>query len=240
MIRPRLFLALLLLLPGLAGFGSPLGAAQSLLARPYHSAATLDLVPLLAPPPDQRGPVVQAELASMRKMQAARSMAQVDACMADQEISPFRFADVLGSSFTAAALPKTKALFDRILASTRGPVDSAKDHWARPRPPLADTRIKPCVKLPSSGSYPSGHSAAGYLAAMVLARMVPEKAGELYTRGRLFGDHRVLGGVHYPSDVEAGRMAATAFAAALFSDPGFEEDLAGAKAELRPALGMTR
>jgi acid phosphatase (class A) len=68
--------------------------------------------------------------------------------------------------------------------------------------------------------------------------MVPEKAVALFARGREFGDDRVILGVHFPSDVEAGRFAATALATALMQDPAFLKDFAEAKSELRRALGL--
>jgi acid phosphatase (class A) len=72
----------------------------------------------------------------------------------------------------------------------------------------------------------------------VLANMVPEKAPALFARGREFGDDRVILGVHFPSDVEAGRNAATALAAVLMQDAAFLKEFAAAKVELRGALGL--
>ncbi len=227
--------ALLLVLPALGSLPARLSAADLVLAKPYATASQVDLVRLVPPPPGEED--TRRELAAMFLLQQHRSPADEAACQADAEISIFRFADVLGDSFTPQALPKTRALFERALASSKQAVDPAKDHFARPRPPLADSRIKPCVKLPTNGAYPSGHSTAGNLMATLLADMLPEKAAELRARGRLFGDHRVLGGVHYPSDVDAGRLAAAALAQALFMDPEFQDDFQAARAELRKALG---
>jgi acid phosphatase (class A) len=73
---------------------------------------------------------------------------------------------------------------------------------------------------------------------IVLANMIPERSMELHARGVLFGYRRILAGVHYPSDVEAGKVAAAAIAESLFQDPQFQSDLAGAREELRSALGL--
>ena len=115
---------------------------------------------------------------------------------------------------------------------------AGKNAWNRPRPFEVSTEVKPVGELPGGSSYPSGNSTAGYLTAIVLANMVPEKAVALYERGREFGDDRVVLGVHFPSDVEAGRMAATALAAALEQDLVFVKDFEAAKLELRQALGL--
>jgi membrane-associated phospholipid phosphatase len=44
--------------------------------------------------------------------------------------------------------------------------------------------------------------------------MIPEKIAALFARGREAGYNRLVLGVHYPTDVEAGRLLATAVATA--------------------------
>ena len=68
--------------------------------------------------------------------------------------------------------------------------------------------------------------------------MVPEKAAALYARGREFGNNRIVLGVHFPSDIEAGRLAATAIAIALMENPAFIKEFDEARAPLRMALGL--
>ncbi|HEX7416538.1 MAG TPA: hypothetical protein VF315_00670 [Steroidobacteraceae bacterium] len=48
----------------------------------------------------------------------------------------------------------------------------------------------------------------------------------------------MVGGVHYGSDVQAGRIAGSVLAALLFDSPAFQRDAAAARAELRQALGL--
>jgi acid phosphatase (class A) len=74
--------------------------------------------------------------------------------------------------------------------------------------------------------------------AIILADMVPEKSTALFARGREFGDDRIVLGLHYPSDVEAGRFAAIALATALLQNRAFMKDFAEAKAELRQVLNL--
>jgi acid phosphatase (class A) len=117
-------------------------------------------------------------------------------------------------------------------------VSHAKGVYKRARPYALDPRIHPALGRPRDDSYPSGHAAAGYFFAIVLADMVPEKAAELYERGEAFARNRVIGGVHYPSDVETGKMSAALIAEALFASPDFQKDLSAARVELRAALGL--
>src|SRR6266550_935287 len=91
-----------------------------------------------------------------------------------------------------------------------------------------------------SYSYPSGHSTYGAMTAILLANMVPEKRGELFARGWDYGWSRVVGGVHFPTDVESGRIEATAMAALMMQNADFRADLAAARAELRRSLGLSQ
>ena len=101
----------------------------------------------------------------------------------------------------------------------------------------------PCLPqepLPAySYSYPSGHSTFGAMTAILLANMVPEKRAALFARGWQFGESRVIGGVHFPTDVESGRIEATAMVALMMQNPEFRTDFASARAELRKKLGLS-
>jgi acid phosphatase (class A) len=91
-----------------------------------------------------------------------------------------------------------------------------------------------------SYSYPSGHSTFGAMTAILLSNMVPEKQAELFARGWDYGQSRVIGGVHFPTDVESGRIEATAMVALMMQNGDFRTDFAAAKAELRKGLGLSQ
>jgi len=93
-------------------------------------------------------------------------------------------------------------------------------------------------ELSTSGSYPSSHATRGQLTAIILANMVPEKSAQIYARGREYGENRIVAGVHFPSDIEGGRLSATAIAAVLMQNDQFKMDFNEAKAELRNVLGL--
>ena len=58
----------------------------------------------------------------------------------------------------------------------------------------------------TSAAYPSGHATHGMVYAMILAEIAPEQRPALLQRGREIGWNRVIAGVHYPSDIAAGRV----------------------------------
>jgi acid phosphatase (class A) len=70
-----------------------------------------------------------------------------------------------------------------------------------------------------SPSYPSGHATRGLAYAAVLAELVPERREALLERGRQVGVDRVIGGVHWPSDIEAGQRLGAALVEIWLADP---------------------
>jgi acid phosphatase (class A) len=89
--------------------------------------------------------------------------------------------------------------------------------------------------LRTNGSYPSGHSAIGWAWALILTEIAPERADAILARGRSFGDSRAVCNVHWLSDVEEGRVIASATVAKLHSQADFRADLAAAGAEIATA-----
>lgn len=209
---------------------SPLATALSG-AEPYPLAQRIDLTSLLPPPPAAGSEADRADLAALLALQQSRSQAQLELAKADAEASVFRFADAVGKDFDAKRLPQTALLFERLTRSIGAVVGPAKDHWNRPRPFLASSEVQPTSR-PDGSTYPSGHAVLARLYAIVLADLLPQKRREIFARGDQFAQGRLVNGVHYPTDVEAGLIAATVIAAELRQQPAFRDDLARARAEL--------
>lgn len=201
---------------------------------------SLDLRRILPPPPGIDSPRARAELDELLTIQARRTKSEAELARRDAVRSIFRFADALEDApgFEAGRLPRTRALFWHLSVDETAVLEPAKRDFARPRPFAIEPRLAPIVARPSSGSYPSGHSMWAYTTALVLADMVPERRARLLARADQYARNRTVAGVHYPSDVEAGRLAGTALAAMLFTCPAFEREEAGARKELRTALGL--
>ena len=53
---------------------------------------------------------------------------------------------------------------------------------------------------------------------MVLAELRPERREALLAQGRQVGVNRVIGGVHYPSDIEAGQKLGARLAQAWLAE----------------------
>ena len=84
-----------------------------------------------------------------------------------------------------------------------------------------------------NNSYPSNNATIGWVWGLVLAALAPDRTVELMRRAAAFGDHRVLCGVHWESDVVAGRTVGAALFAQLQANDEFNADAAAARRELR-------
>lgn len=216
-----------------AAFGSAF--AQS---EPYVRADQVDLTHILAPAPAQDSAITREDVRILLDLQAARTPELVALANADVERTLSRFSDAMGTDLSKERAPLANALVDKAAKDANIIVHKAKDHWARVRPFLAFSQIKLVLPREESAAYPSGHATWGMMTAIILANMVPEKARVLYDRGIAFGFSRLIGGVHYPSDVEAGRISGSVVTAMMENDAGFKADFAKAAAEVRGLLGL--
>lgn len=212
----------------LSGCSTMQNAVLPVAARMTHAVDAVDILP---PAPSAEQTAAEAPI-----VRGPWSEARIAQARADNELDAFTaFAPVLGARFTPENYPRTRALFRRMYVPLGASLTIAKNRYQRPRPFMVDSAVHTCItpddELRGNGSYPSGHSAFGWGWALILAELAPSHADAILQRGRDFGDSRVVCGVHYPSDVEAGRVIAAAAIARLHADPGFQRDMEAARAE---------
>lgn len=206
-----------------------LGAASH-----YVEPASFNLREMLSDPPDAAATKNEMEL--VLHEQTMRTGADIQRINSEVDFSPATFAEILGPRFTKANLPETFALLKNVEDDAKAVVAPAKDLWNRPRPPLQDSRVKPSVDVPGNGSYPSGHGTRGFLFAYIIGELFPQHHAELLSRGWLVGWDRVVGGVHFPSDVQAGFKLGEMIGVRLLASPTFQEDLEKARKECQRAF----
>ena len=207
--------------------------------QPYLTAQDLDLVTILPPPIANGSDADREQQAVVLAAQRAASPERIEQAKRDVDESlDTMFAAVLGKPLPAASLPATMRLFERIGETEEVVVAPTKKAFQRLRPYLGNPEIKPLVRPSVSGSYPSGHTTHVNVAAIVLASIVPEKREPIWARVRDYAWSRVIGGMHYPNDLDGGARAGTAIAVALQSRPEFKADLEAARRELRQYLGL--
>lgn len=156
-----------------------------------------------------------------------------------------RFSDAAGTALDQKTRPAMTFVLSRALADAGAYAAAEKLRNPRPRPYVEDPSILPCntAFLKDQESYPSGHAMNGYVAALLLADVIPDHRRAILERGVRYGENRVVCGVHHPTDVEQGRRLAIAYIEALRVDSSFVEDFACAKAEqqriAQPSLPQT-
>jgi membrane-associated phospholipid phosphatase len=85
-------------------------------------------------------------------------------------------------------------------------------HRRRPDRAVERVPVARHVRMPSSTSFPSGHSAAAFAFATGVGYVLPPAALPLRALAALVAYSRVHTGVHYPGDVVAGALTGTALA----------------------------
>jgi acid phosphatase (class A) len=214
-------------------------ALPAFAAEPYVTGKMLDLTVLVPPPPAKGSDADKADMAAVLAAQANASEARKTQAFVDSDETVYvMFSSILGDKFTPATTPKAAKLFDRIGDSEDDTLDAAKPFFGRVRPWLANPEVKAIAKQTKSGSYPSGHTTRVAINAIMMSIILPEKKDAFWARADDYAQSRVIGGMHYPTDVLAGWRTGTAMATLMLQDPAFKADLEAAKVEVRAALGM--
>jgi acid phosphatase (class A) len=212
--------------------GMWLAIAAPLLAQDrYLAPGKPDVLSLLPAPPAAGSHEQAADLAEAQQAVKNRTPEEVAHGKAESDFGLSNFSPAIGSGFQSDKLPKTTALFSKVMAETKAVTDVGKKHWKRPRPYEVDPKLLEGEKETSFG-YPSGHSTRATVMAILLADLYPDKRDAILAIGRQIGWDRVATGRHYETDVFAGRVLGQAIVRELYNSPTFELDFAAAKAEI--------
>jgi len=112
---------------------------------------------------------------------------------------------------------KAKFLYYKIRSGLQSQL--AKRKFKRPRPYTVDKTLRPCIKkLPSSYAYPSGHTIISRVYAIALGRLFPDRTEAFLEKADEVALYRVIGGVHHPTDIIAGKLLADELAMKLFEE----------------------
>ena len=201
-----------------------------------------DGMKILPPPPAPDSRQAAAEREIFEKDRALQGTPRWTQAIRDADLSGKEayqgFSCAAGIRIGPETTPVLSKMMLRVIHDGRLVYNPPKDFYARKRPASGNT-APICVPredwIETNGSYPSGHSLIGYSWSLILAELVPDRATEITTRGREIGDSRAICGVHWVSDIEAGRTLAGVLVARLHAEPGFQADLAAARAELDAA-----
>ena len=212
----------------------------------YLAPDALDGKAILGPPPAVDSPQGRADRATYDDTRALAGTPRWQTAIQDNDLwnggAVKRYACALGRDLSDRSTPATLRMLRRIEGDVRTVGTPPKDFYNRKRPALGNDQPI-CVPreswLETNASYPSGHAMAGWAWALVLSEAEPGKASAVLAAGREMGMSRVVCGVHFPTDVEAGRTLGAAMVSRLHAEPAFLADLAAAKTELAKAPAPT-
>jgi len=220
---------------------------DSTVARPAPAAlegyiAPADMpnsVRLLGPPPSAGSGTKAGDLATYQATRGLEGTPRWALAARDAEFGPAPmmrdFSCAMGVKLDTESAPALYHLLGRVVVDAETIGRQAKNTFKRPRPFVENGGaicVNPEAWLAKSYSYPSGHSTFSWTAGLVLAEIAPDRAGEILSRARVYGESRVVCGVHYASDVQAGRLVAATVFSALQSHPAFQADIQRARSEL--------
>jgi acid phosphatase (class A) len=215
-------------------------ANHSTISTYFIDPSILDVASTLTAPPASGSQSTQEELAVIHHVELTRTPQQVIAAREDdREQDIFIFRNVLGSGFKADRFPLAAALSSHIRDDEAATSKSFKKLFARPRPFQVDKTLRPvCTLTTEPNSFPSGHTLSGYLLAFTLVQIIPEKKTEILQRADEYANNRIVCGVHYPSDLKAGRELAYLMFGSMLANPRFQTELTAAREETRTNLGL--
>ncbi|MEO5586635.1 MAG: phosphatase PAP2 family protein [Novosphingobium sp.] len=201
--------------------------------------AAPDSLLLNPPPPAPGSPAEARDLAAAEAAVALHDTARWALATRDADFMSPAATSAFSCAAGFAIGPVTTPLLDKLMQRTArdlaGATGATKRKYMRPRPFIMNGKpmCTPAMDhvLRGDGSYPSGHSSLGFGWGLVLAEAIPERTAQLVARGRAFGDSRRICNVHWLSDIEEGRVVASAVVARLNAEPAFQADLAAARAE---------
>ncbi|OCC03692.1 acid phosphatase [Labrys sp. WJW] len=202
-----------------------------------------DSLVLLGPPPEKDSAALardeEARKATVRLRGTARwELAYTDADLTFPQAAD-NFSCAMGIKIDEKQTPRLYAMMRKVLSDLGLSTYGMKNKYNRVRPFVvhdeATCRADQEAILRTDGSYPSGHTAAGWGWALIFAQINPDRSNELFKRGIAFGQSRVICNAHWQSDVDAGRIMGAATVARLQTNPAFLADLEAAKAEVEAA-----
>jgi acid phosphatase (class A) len=195
---------------------------------------------LLPPPPATDSAAYALDKDISRRSFALRDSPRWVLAISDADLSfphaASTFSCALNARITAEDTPHLYMLLRRTLTDVGISTYAAKNHYNRTRPfvwnkePICTPDDK--AFLEKDGSYPSGHTAAGWGWALILSEISPEQTDAILARGLAFGESRNVCNAHWHSDVVQGRLIAASTVARLHADPAFRAELEAARGEL--------
>ena len=211
------------------------GAVAAPALSKFLKPSDLDPSLILPPPPRDDDPAAVEGRAELHRIAATRTPARLAQARQDDELENVRaIAAPLGPAFSLARLPATAKLFADLRNEDSVAAKRAKAYFKRERPYILDRPLNVCDDgHDRRNSYPSGHATMAWSAAAALSNLIPAKAQIILARASDYAESRLVCGVHYRSDIEAGHVLGSVLVAWLMTKSAFRAEMEAARVELR-------
>jgi len=146
------------------------------------------------------------------------------------------FSCAVGAPITIKDTPVLYQLLRRVYSDASFAGDGAKRLYKRKRPFVINEK-PPCTpddmnKHGYDRSYPSGHSSAGMVWALIFTELAPDRAVSVLKRGQAYAESRLVCNMHWKSDTTQGRFLGAYSYSRLQASPEFQADMRVARKEL--------
>ncbi|MDD4003692.1 MAG: phosphatase PAP2 family protein [Elusimicrobiaceae bacterium] len=157
------------------------------------------------PPPAAGSEEDRADNAAVHKWQDERTEQQ---CAAANAQAYATYEELFGglSPFKKPVPENVQSILTHLRKEVNDTNVQIKNRYKRPRPFRMDSTIDPCLGRIGGYSYPSGHAAISRMFGRLLADLVPAQRKVFMDQADQCALYRVIGGVHNPSDIEAGKL----------------------------------
>jgi len=217
-------------------------------AEPYFSFRELpNMLKWCPAPPDTVGAAFAYDIMQyMWGKQMRQNKERADIAIRDAvyslECIMEEFSEPLGLKMSKEETPEIYKLLKDSKATCENISNFPKFYYKRIRPFMrfhehtATPQFEPDLRR--NFSYPSGHTILGWCSALLLSEINPVRADTILARGMMYGESRVIVGAHWQSDVDAGRLAASAVYSRMHTSERFLEQMQLARQEFRIKTGL--
>lgn len=145
------------------------------------------------------------------------------------------FSEVLGFPLSHETTPEIVLLAEAAVTDAHAANKKVKDYYQRRRPfaTFNEPSLKP-EEDPEEAltfSYPSGHSSRGWMFALTLCTVAPERTEIIMARAYKYALNRVICGHHWKSDIDASLMLTAGVFANIVVTDSYQKQLAKARKE---------
>ena len=151
--------------------------------------------------------------------------------------------EVIDIELNRESTPEIILLCERAVSDASKANTTVKKKYQRIRPfaTFHDPSLKPETdeEEAKTFSYPSGHSSRGYIFALALCTVIPDKTPEIMVRAQDYAYNRVICGHHWKSDTDASLLLASAMFANIVCTEAYQAQLKKAREEYQKIINGT-